>query len=77
MAVTSADLLECNRFAIAKLASGEPGSLVELAQEWEAMREYERSVSALQEAHADARAGRVKPLDEAFADVRQKLSQPK
>jgi len=77
MAVTGADLQEFNRFASARVASGEASSLLELAQEWEAIRKYEGPVSALQEAHADAQAGRVKPLEEAFADVREKLSRRK
>jgi hypothetical protein len=74
MAVTEADLQEFNRFASAKLASGEAGSLVDLAREWEATRDYQESVVALRESHADDQAGRVKPLDKAFADVREKLS---
>ena len=76
MTVTRADLQDFNRFASAKLASGQTGSLSDLVREWEATREYEGSVAALRESHADAQAGRVKPLDEAFADVREKLSQP-
>jgi len=76
MAVTEADLQDFNRFASAKPASGKAGSLLDLVREWEATREYQGSVVALRESHADDQAGRVKPLDKAFADVREKLSQP-
>jgi hypothetical protein len=73
MAITREDLHDFNRFADAKLAGGEADSLLDLVREWEATRQHEGSVAALRESHADADAGRVKPLDRAFAEVRKKL----
>ena len=75
MALTREDLQDFNRFADARLAGGDVDSLLDLVREWEATREHEGSVAALAESHADAEAGRVKPLDRAFADVRKKLGQ--
>jgi len=72
MALTRADLKDFHRFADAKLAGGATGSLIDLVREWEATRQYDGSVSALRESHADAEAGRIKPIDTAFADVRKK-----
>lgn len=73
MAVTQEDLQNFNRFASAKLASGETASLFDLVREWEAMRHGDESVAALRESHADAEAGRVKPLNQAFAEIRKRL----
>lgn len=76
MAITQEDLQDFNRFASAKLAGGETASLFDLVRLWEAAREGDDSVAALRESHADAEAGRVKPLNQAFADVRRKLGRP-
>ena len=76
MAVTRDDLQDFHRFAYAKLAGGEAGSLLDLAREWESARQTEQSVAALRESDADVQAGRVKPLDKAFAEVRARLGQP-
>jgi len=73
MALTRADLKDFHRFADAKLAGGATGSLIDLVREWEATRQYDGSVSALRESHADAEAGRIKPIDTAFADVRKNV----
>lgn len=75
MTATRQDLLEFNRFADEKLASGEAWSLSDLVREWEESRRYSESVAALRESHADAEAGRVQPIDEAFSEIRRKLSQ--
>ncbi len=75
MAITREDLQDFNRFADTKLAGGDADSLLDLVREWQATRDHEGSVAALGESHADAEAGRVKPLDRAFADVRKKLGQ--
>ncbi|HUT10506.1 MAG TPA: hypothetical protein VMY42_08420 [Thermoguttaceae bacterium] len=73
MTLTKKDLQDFHRFADAKLTSGAAGSLIDLVREWESTRQYDGSVSALRESHADVEAGRVKPLDKAFSDVREKL----
>jgi hypothetical protein len=73
MAITREDLQDFNRFVDARLAGGDADSLLDLVREWQATREHEGSIAALRESHADAQAGRVKPLDEAFAEVRKKL----
>ena len=70
MAVTPDDLTEFNRYAAKVLANGGAESMTELASRWEADR---LSVSALQESHADAEAGRVHSAEEVFADVRKAL----
>ena len=74
MATTREDLHDFTRFADARLASGEAGSLLDLVREWGATRQHEGSVAALKESHADAEANRVKPLGEAFGEVRKKLT---
>ncbi len=74
MAVSREDLQDFNQFANAKLAGGDADSLLDLVREWQATREQEGSIAALSESHADAQAGRVKPLEEAFADVRKEVS---
>ena len=76
MAVTRDDLQEFHRFADAKLAEGGAGSLLDLAREWESARQNEESVAALRESDADVQAGRVKPLDRAFVEVRARLGGP-
>ena len=75
MTVTRENLQDFNRFADEKLARGETWSLLDLVREWENIRQQENSIAALRESHADAEEGRVKPLSEAFADIRNKLSQ--
>lgn len=75
MQITREDLQDFHRFADARLAGGEGGSLVDLAREWESARQYEESLAAFRESHADAEAGRVIPLGTAFAEVRAKLGQ--
>jgi len=75
MAVTRDDLQDFHRFADARLAGGGAGSLLDLAREWESARQHEESVAALRESDADAQAGRVKPLDGAFSEVRARLGQ--
>jgi hypothetical protein len=77
MTVTREDLQDFHRFADAQLAAGEARSLLDLARQWQSARENQKSVSALRESHADAEAGRVKPLDKAFAEVRARLDQGK
>ncbi len=75
MAATRKELLEFNRFADAKLARGEVWSVVDLARQWEESRRYADSVDALRKSHAEAEAGRARPIAEAFSDIRNKMSQ--
>ena len=76
MTVTRQDLQDFNRFADERLARGESWSFVDLVREWEDARQQKSSLEALRESHNDAEEGRVKSLNEAFADIRSKLSQP-
>ncbi len=79
MAVTQNDLRGFQIFAVAKLNGGGAESLVELAGPWEAQRqlettpEMEDTFADIRESRADIEAGRVSPVADAFADVRQQL----
>ena len=73
MTVTKDDLQAFNRFADEKLTNGGGDSLVDIVRQWEAERESQETIADILESHADIEAGRVKPLDEAFADVRKKM----
>ncbi len=74
MAITKEDLSDFHRFADDQLNHGEARSLVELAGEWEARhREMENTVEDIHQSHADIDAGRVAPVADTFADVRQRL----
>lgn len=79
MAVTENDLRDFQQFAAAKLNANGVQSLVQLAGEWEAQRhdatrrEMEETVADIRAGHADIDAGRVTPVADAFAEVRQQL----
>ncbi len=74
MTVSKEDLQDFNRFADERLSRGETWSFLDLVREWENARQHESSLAALRESHADAESGRVKPLNEAFAEIRDQLS---
>ena len=76
MAVTKDDLQAFKCFADEKLANGGADSISDLVRQWEAQRESQETIADILESHADIEAGRVKPLDEAFADVRKKIGLP-
>ncbi len=72
MAVTNEDLADFYHFAGEKLADGGAESIVELAQRWDDQREHEETIADVREGMADIAAGRVKSVDQAFADIRKK-----
>jgi hypothetical protein len=79
MAVTENDLQDFQLFAAAKLNDSGAQSLVELAGLWQAQRqdatrrEMEETLADIRESHADIEAGRVSPVADAVAEVRQQL----
>jgi hypothetical protein len=79
MAITENDLQDFQRFAADKLNGSGAQSLVQLAGEWEAQRqdaarrEMQETLADIQASHADIEAGRVIPVIDAFADIRQQL----
>jgi len=70
MAVTEEDLKDFHRFAKEKLANGGVESLSQLAAEWE---EFRDTVADVRQGITDFEAGRHKPAEQAFADIRKKL----
>ena len=76
MTVTRENLQDFTRFADERLAQGEVWSFQDLVREWEAARHHAESVAALNDSHADAEAGRTKPVCAAFADIRKRLGHP-
>jgi hypothetical protein len=73
MIATQAELTEFHLFAQEKLSAGSEASLQQLLDQWNAAREYERSVAALRQSVAEADAGLGLPLKEAFAEIRSRL----
>lgn len=73
MAVTRKELLDFNRFAEQKLSAGVAATLQALVEEWNSLRERERSVAAIRESVRQYEAGEGLPVQEAFEDVRRKL----
>lgn len=74
MSVTVQELEKFHRFAEEKINNGGAESLAELAGEWDAARrELEALAADIRASHADIEAGRVKPVAEAFADIRAEL----
>lgn len=73
MAVTKEEMQDFNRFVEEKLSNGGAESLIELARQWEELRESEETIADILESEADIEAGRVHPAEEVFDDVRRKL----
>jgi hypothetical protein len=71
--LTPSDLRQFYDFALAEINNGGVASLDECLLNW---REYQETVAAIREAEADIAAGRTKPLEEAFADIRRDLGLP-
>ena len=69
------ELTEFHRFAQQRLAAGMNGSLQDLLDEWNAEREFERSVADIRESIRQCEAGLGLPLAEAFAEIRARLEQ--
>ena len=76
MKLTLAEIDEFRDFAIRKVNNGGVESLAECLRLWEDQREYEESIAALKESLGDSAAGRTKPVDQAFADIRRELGLP-
>ena len=76
MTVTKDDLQSFKSLADEKLTNGGADSLVDFAGQWEAQRDAQKTIADILESHTDIEAGRVKPLDEAFSDVRKKMGLP-
>ena len=73
MAFTAQDLADFNRFAEEKLSICGVDNIDQLTREWREARNLKQLVDDIAESEADVEAGRVRPLDEAFSDMRQKL----
>ena len=76
MGLTLTEIDEIRDFAIRKVKNGGVGSLAECLRLWEDQREHEESIAALKESLEDSAAGRTKPVDQAFADIRRELGLP-
>jgi hypothetical protein len=74
MAITKEDLRDFTCFASEKLENGGIESLVALANEWQAKREMQETVSDIRLSHEDIEAGRTSAVNDAFADVRKELA---
>lgn len=73
MPLTSEQLEDFIHFAREKLSDGGAESIVELAVAWEESRELAKSIDRLRQSDADIEVGRIKPLDEAVANVHKNL----
>lgn len=76
MPLTQTEIDAFRDFAMEKVNNGGVESLAECLRMWEDHREYEESVAAIREGLEDVAAGRTKPVDEAFADIRRELGLP-
>lgn len=74
MAVTLQELSDFNRFAEQKLSNGGAETLQQLLDEWQDLREYEQCVVDIRESIRQHENGESLPLDEAFSEIRRKLS---
>lgn len=71
--ITRDDVDRFPAFAISRIENGGVASMKECARQWQDELEYQASLEALRESLDDAKAGRTRPVDEAIADIRQKL----
>ena len=74
MAVTLQELSDFNRFAEQKLSNGGAETLQQLLDEWQDLREYEQCVVDIRESIRQHENGENLPHDEAFSEIRRKLS---
>jgi predicted transcriptional regulator len=63
-------------YARIHIENGRASTLSQLLTQWETQREEAEDVKAIARGIADMEAGRVVPLDQAMAEVRQKLGLP-
>ena len=74
MPVTPQELDDFTRFAAERLRHGENlPSLEECLRQWRADLEFQEAVADIRESLDDCSQGRLKPLDQAFDDVRRQL----
>lgn len=73
MPITREEFAEFTRFAEQKISNGGVESFEELIRQWRAARELAGLIADIEQSEADIDAGRVAPLDQAFADIRQRL----
>ena len=74
MPVTPQELDDFTRFAAERLKHGETvPSLEECLRQWRADLEFQEAVADIRESLDDCSQGRLKPLDQAFDDVRRQL----
>jgi len=73
MIATQTELSEFHRFALQRLSDGMSVSLQDLLDEWNAAREFERSVEKIGESMRQYDAGECLPLEVAVAQIRSTL----
>ena len=77
MPITPHELESFTQFAARRLSDGDTGSsLEECLQQWRVDCERRELQEDVQASLDDYAAGRVKPLDQAFDDVRRQLGLP-
>lgn len=71
---TLTELESFSQFAAQHLRQGDPlPTLEECLRQWRAECELQETVSGVQKSLDDVAQGRVKPVDQAFEDVRRRL----
>ncbi len=74
MPATLKEIESFSRFASQRLKQGESlPSLEECLRQWRAESELRETVSEIEQSLDDVTHGRVKPVDQAFDDVRRRL----
>lgn len=74
MPVTPKELDDFTRFAAERLSHGDSvPSLEECLRQWRADREFQETVADVRQSLDDCANDHVKPLDQAFDDVRRRL----
>jgi hypothetical protein len=78
MAITQRDLECFSQFAWERLNSGGGvESLAWLVREWEAQREREETIEDIRQGQADIESGLGRPIEEVFAEIRERLGTAK
>ena len=73
MPVTQEQLADFHRYASQRLANGGAESLQALLNDWMQARAFEQSVADIHQSRQQYEAGEALPVDEAIAEVRDKL----
>ena len=73
MSVTSEQLADFHQYANQRLANGGADSLQSLLDDWTRARARERSVANIATSRQQYESGEALPVDEAFAEIRDKL----